>query len=410
MEQEQASPVSDNEIRHPEHSAPVQTAQPSELSFYRPELDALRFAAFLMVFLFHIFPASPAQYRFVSSPFLKDVFASMSCAMAFGVCLFFILSAFLITTLLLRERKLTSTINLAAFYRRRVLRIWPLYFFALAAAFTVTSIVLSPPDYRLVAAYLLMSGNLLSRFHISGDVRPLKIFHLWSISIEEQFYCVFPMVARALDIRLLPVLSGFIGISALIALVYLSASHASKEEIWQNSFVQFLMFAAGIMIATHFARRPYPKFSNVTRLLLIVSGLASCFAAQYFCRLGGEGMGVTVAHALIGYLLVMLGCSAFLLSALGCSIAMPKALLYLGKISYGLYVFHIWCLSLSAFLVASILHTSIAEGRASNTVVLGKDVLAMALTIACAAISYSLLEKPFIAMKKRFEIVSTVSV
>jgi peptidoglycan/LPS O-acetylase OafA/YrhL len=376
-------------------------------SFYRPELDALRFSAFLMVFIFHLAPDRPNRYVSVHSEILRDTLACFAVSMGFGVCLFFILSAFLITTILLRERRVTSTVDLYAFYRRRILRIWPLYFLVLGLAFITCGFWRGFPGYGVIAAYLLMSGNLLSQLHLPGDIQPLKIFHLWSISVEEQFYLVFPVVARLVSIKFFNLISGLLTALAGVTLIHLASRNATKEEIWQNSFVQFMMFAAGIGIAVFFANRQLPRFSGIVRLQILAFGLVSCFSAQYFCRIGGDGIYVSVWHAVLGYLLVMFGCSALLLAVLGFPGRLAKPVIYLGKISYGLYVFHIWSISLAAFLVATCFHISMAEGVASTWTVIGKDLLAFAITIVFASISYRFIEKPFLRWKNKFEIVIT---
>ena len=95
--------------------------------FYRAELDALRFVAFLSVFLFHTFPLAIPEPRSWMYPFFQ--------AGRFGMCLFYCLSAYLITELLRDERALTGSIHLPWFYVRRVLRIWPLYFVVLALGY-----------------------------------------------------------------------------------------------------------------------------------------------------------------------------------------------------------------------------------------------------------------------------------
>jgi peptidoglycan/LPS O-acetylase OafA/YrhL len=92
--------------------------------FYRPELDALRFFAFLIVFLFH------GMNTFLDHPFRNVEVFHWPWIGQWGVPLFFFLSAFLITELLLRERESFGKVHLGAFYTRRILRIWPLYFAA----------------------------------------------------------------------------------------------------------------------------------------------------------------------------------------------------------------------------------------------------------------------------------------
>ena len=92
--------------------------------FYLPELDVLRFFAFFAVFLCHVAPDGPAFYD------SHGALGRLGASGAFGVDLFFTLSGYLLTSLLLREREQSGDVNLRAFYARRTLRIWPLYYFS----------------------------------------------------------------------------------------------------------------------------------------------------------------------------------------------------------------------------------------------------------------------------------------
>ena len=109
---------------------PMEAAR-TQRRFYQPELDGLRFYAFLGVFICHTLPFEGALYRrfHLPMPWLWGAIAKSGAA---GVDLFFALSAFLITSILLREREETGRISLRRFYLRRILRIWPLYFVLIA--------------------------------------------------------------------------------------------------------------------------------------------------------------------------------------------------------------------------------------------------------------------------------------
>src|SRR5437660_11754369 len=110
-------------------SASVVVAERYASRFYRPELDALRFFAFLGVFVFHAAPRTIGFYDTAQYPhWLSNFLISMSGAGAYGVDLFFVLSAYLITSLMLRESAATGTMYLLSFYVRRFLRIWLLDF------------------------------------------------------------------------------------------------------------------------------------------------------------------------------------------------------------------------------------------------------------------------------------------
>src|ERR1700761_1323002 len=97
-------------------------------SFYRPGLDIVRFVAFLLVFVAHGLLGSIQK---------TTQTGAIARAGEFGVCVFFFLSSYLITELLLREKGVTGTVRVRAFYARRVLRIWPLYFAMIAAGWIV---------------------------------------------------------------------------------------------------------------------------------------------------------------------------------------------------------------------------------------------------------------------------------
>ena len=99
--------------------------------FYQPELDGLRFYAFLGVFVCHSLPLDAAFYHSLHLP-MPWLWGAVAVSGASGVDLFFALSAFLITSLLLRERQETGGLSLRLFYIRRILRIWPLYFLVIA--------------------------------------------------------------------------------------------------------------------------------------------------------------------------------------------------------------------------------------------------------------------------------------
>ena len=156
-------------------------------SFYKPELDALRFFAFSWVCALHYlrYPAGVLiDHGFPTA--IAVAIASLLRAGVFGVDLFFALSSYLITELLLREKNSFGSVDVGSFYLRRILRIWPLYFLFIA----IGMIPFFNPGHALtwhyVACLLLLSGNW-------GVIRywwpiPSIVGPLWTVSIEEQFY------------------------------------------------------------------------------------------------------------------------------------------------------------------------------------------------------------------------------
>jgi peptidoglycan/LPS O-acetylase OafA/YrhL len=136
-------------------------AKSKAASFYRPELDLIRFVGFTMVCLGHLFWGNSVEHLSGHLPHWVARFI-MACAdgAAYSVDSFFLLSAYLITELLLRERETTGALNTRAFYARRILRVWPLYFLYIALAALVP--FLNPVhdfDAKYIVAFILMFGN-----------------------------------------------------------------------------------------------------------------------------------------------------------------------------------------------------------------------------------------------------------
>ncbi len=380
---------------------------PIRQSFYRPELDALRFLAFLLVFFYHIQPGRVGLMHLSYDGSLVAIAAALLSATSNGLCLFFVLSAYLIATLLLREVQFTGTVNLRSFYERRILRIWPLYFFAIGLAFTVSSISHGFPGLGTLAAFLFMAGNYTNFFHLHANIEPLKVFHLWSISVEEQFYVIFPLTARALKYRYLTVLCLIILAIMVSSILYLCNHGATNDSLWYSSFVQFGMFAAGILLALIFSTRNLPTLPIGRRVCAFLTACLLSIAGEVCLFWQGDTSAPSGSRAVLGYLIIAAACSLMLVSVLGFSGTVPRWLIYLGKISYGLYVFHIWALSLASYLIASIAGISMQKGEMPMKVVIAKDALGLLLSIAMAALSYKLLEKPFLRLKRRFEVIKT---
>jgi len=322
--------------------------------------------------------------------FLAVIFASGATAGAFGVDLFFLLSAYLITELLLREKEQYGRIHLSAFYRRRILRIWPLYFFALSLA-AVLPLVDSTEHFPLVylCGFLLLCGNWLTS--LVGP--PSSVMSpLWSVSFEEQFYLLWPLVVSRVRRRstLFLFSGGLLAIAQIGRLVLLENFRHSGTLIFTNTVARLDPLAVGILIAvlTH-GRRFHPG----------VAIRFTCGAAGIIVwLLAGHYYVLTVPFMIVGYPAMAVGAALIFLSVLGLGTA-PRFLRYLGKISYGLYVFHL----LALYCVVKILGTYPHN--------LGKFVVywctGLAITIAMAAVSYRFLESPFLRLKERLAYVTS---
>lgn len=368
-------------------SRPSPAKAPELPAFYRPELDALRFFAFLSVYVSHSLPRDASNYiRFHLPVSAAQIMSAFANACASGVQLFFLLSAFLITSLLLREKKARGEIHLKSFYVRRILRIWPLYFFALAiAAFWPFHQARMPLNYLL--AYLLLAGNWMTVFYgAPGSFMSI----LWSVSIEEQFYLTWPLALRKCSRQMLVGIAIGLVVVANVTRVILARGVLTEHTVWPNTFAELDFIAFGILSAIFLKERMIR--SRWARLALGTVGFFIFVASGHFSP------GHSVAFVIFGYPVVALALLMLFISIYGLQVTF-KPLIYLGKISYGLYVYH----KLSLYLVALLL-----GGRTGNVFRYALYWFgSLALTILFASASYRWLESPFLRLKERFAYVKS---
>ena len=290
----------------------LESARTSTARFYHPELDELRFFAFLMVFLHHAFPHDPAFWTKLGLPlFLARFVAGIGSTGAFGVSLFFVLSSYLITELLLREKDLMGTLDLRSFYIRRILRIWPLYFAFLALAVALQWIV--PGQHVTLRAGLwfsFLAGNWFIVFH---GFPSSVIFPLWSVSIEEQFYITWPAIVRKVNETGMMIFAGLLLVAATSARIYLGMQHTLEGDVWCNTFVQLDPIAAGILMAV-LLKGEIPRLSRLSRAAMTLAGItALALGSLYF---GIKNDPLTTARIVLGYPSVAVGGVLLLLSVL----------------------------------------------------------------------------------------------
>lgn len=380
--------------------APASTSK----RYYLPELDIARFLAFLLVFIHHfqfvqslIEPASQARLVAALGSFMP-VFQAVIDACRFGLSLFFTLSAFLIAELLLREKQATQTVRVGQFYLRRILRIWPLYYFALGLAFLLALPAGGLPVAGRIGWFAVFLGAWYLAQH--GWI-PSFIFPLWSISVEEQFYVVAPWLLKFFTRRLLYVFSAALILLSNVLLFHFGRIGADDQAVWYNSLVQFECFAAGILLALVLRSR-VPHFAVWLRCLMLATAAIGWFCACYFLHarigpLGNPGPSALIA----GYALGALGSALVLLGLLGLPAArLPGWAVYLGRISYGLYVYHVLAIQI-VFIAAR--HFPAMPFPSF----LLKAPLALALCILFASASYRRLEAPFLRLKRRHAVIES---
>ena len=294
---------------------------------YRPEIDGLRAIAVISVIFFH------SQLEFFSGGFL-------------GVTIFFVISGYLITNILQKELIKTGTISLLIFYKRRIRRLIPLLLFIILISIPFSLYYLLPISLidfsKSIISSLFYVSNIY--FWFSGEVygaesNYLKPFlHTWSLSIEEQFYIFFPIII----LLLFKFLRQFIFIS-LVGVFILSLCFFFYTNYNHPVFSFYFIFSraweilAGCLIAIHNTKKNLKNFNNNYNKFFPIFGLLLIIFSILFYNeefLGGTFFSI----------LVVLGTSLILLFFSNTSIFINflchKYIVYVGLISYSLYLWH----------------------------------------------------------------------
>src|SRR5262249_44841846 len=311
---------------------------------------------------------------------------------------FFCLSAFLITELLLRERDASGRISTWRFYVRRVLRIWPLYVGFLAFTFAVLKRTMGDGlTWGFLTAFLLFVGNwkIALAGHYGGSVAA----PLWSVSLEEQVYLVQPVLVRlASSLKRGLTVVGLLLATAVATRWFLITGGAKHPAMWVNTLARLDPVALGMALAYCLPGRnprPSPWLARATLL-------GSVAALVIVARLAPVTTAPLSYEQLWGYFLVALASTAAIFATLASRthvLLTHEWVVFLGKISYGLYVFHYLGINRAARLLALPLLGGIENKWARLGLVAG---VGLTLTTIAAVLSWYLLESPFLRLKRRF--------
>jgi peptidoglycan/LPS O-acetylase OafA/YrhL len=328
-----------------------------------------------------------------------------------GVIFFFVLSGFLITYLLLQEKKVTQTIAVKKFYLRRILRIWPLYYFIVLLGFLVLPhfhFLDNPYLNRFLdnnfgpnfVLYLLFLPNLA--FSIYAAVP--HIGQTWSIGVEEQFYLLWPLIVKHSK-NILRALCLVIGILIVLKIIVLMLCKQMPDNSALKIIKPFLamtkmesMAIGGI--GAYYLFNGHPKIKLLFSNILLIASLVTIVVLVYFTPAIIQD-GIYLVYSVL-FLIIILNVS----SNPGCIIKLEnKIFRVLGNISYGIYMYHLIVIAL-VFAFLKRIGFSINDGFVSQLTVYSLTIL---LTILISWLSYSYFEKWFLNLKHRFTIIKSGS-
>lgn len=305
----------------------------------------------------------------------------------FGVSMFFALSGFLITYLLILEKE-KQPIDVKSFYIRRVLRIHPLYYTYLAIAVAVVVIYGQPFSWSSFFFYAFLAANI--PFIFENEL--FLVGHYWSLGVEEQFYLFYPWIvkkARNLPLVLVVVAGILLALKVLFRYVDLGFGLIPYNFIQVTRFHCMLIGALGAWL--FYVKNPLFLTIANNRITQLIAWIAIGFVAinrfHIASVLDQEVICVVTVAIIVGQVtktnrLINLDLGIFD---------------FLGKISYGLYVIH----PLVIFFLAKVLVLELPSVLKYLVVY----ALSLGITILFAFVSYEFFEKYFLKMKSRFSAV-----
>jgi peptidoglycan/LPS O-acetylase OafA/YrhL len=426
--------------------SPIQKMQRVKVEFFRTKnvkkqipvkyfnnLDGLRFlAAFAVIFghIQHVIHQYQGYYPYV--PYANKL-------ASFGVDFFFVLSGFLISYLLMQEIEKTGTINIRHFYYRRFLRIFPLYFLVGLLGIITGDFWVKYFDYLSLndAQYMgyvynqadlfknlfflcTFSINFQTLLGLHNPVSSLSVGHFWSLGIEEQYYLIWAPTLFFFRRYVGAVIVAFLCVGFYFS--YLPESDFKGYFMFQYNFTvtRFWYFGLGaafawwiqhfsitmlldrVIIFFHKMKLPPSVFRAILSpksLIFMVYGIQLCCLIPALYYLFGAfyvHFNEFIVNALVALLIIAVAVADYsILSVLSLENRVFK---YLGKISYGIYIFHIFSIYFTYKLLKDI---GIVEK--STLFYTLYPIVATLISIGLAALSYEFFEKRFLALKHKFE-------
>jgi peptidoglycan/LPS O-acetylase OafA/YrhL len=359
---------------------------------YFENLNAIRFIAAFLVIICHI----EELKDFFNIDRIFDVSQTRLVGRV-GVVLFFVLSGFLITYLLYKEKEITNNISVRKFYIRRILRIWPLYFFIVLFTFFVVPFV----DFLIVDGYdkKLLWSDLFTKLILYVAFLPNLVCAIygaipyvaitWSIGAEEQFYLIWPWLNKNVSNKWILMFSIIIGYFLVKRYTYYLPNDFRQvfKIFWDMTLIDCM--AIGGIFATLLYQNG--RLVNIIRKIIfkkIVQWLVLILTIYLvYINFKLKDFYCEIYAILFGVLIINFAANPNRIFSME-----NKILNYLGKVSYGLYIYHY-------ILIIIVLRFCDNLNIMDNFIYYTSSIM---LTILVASLSYNFFEKRFIDMKVNY--------
>ncbi|NVJ47627.1 MAG: acyltransferase [Cytophagia bacterium] len=385
----------------------MEDIQPKK-GIYFPSLNGIRIISCYIVVVFHINQ-------------LKGVFGYEKLNLSvlgpgnIHLTMFFVMSGFLITYLLIAEKKLKNSINLRKFYIRRILRIWPLYFVMLILGFFILPQygIFQFPDnnindyssfWEMFIAFCLFFPHLHG---ITYDVN-ITLSPLWSIGVEEQFYLIWPFIVAYVKrpmktlLLIVPIFFALRFIDIIISFTGLVVNdHAMDYLHWLSAyFYKFRLgsMAIGGVLAILYINQNMRILKILYHPAAQISAWTFLFCLQAFPSIRPDIFDHEVYSSLFAVIMINLATN-------------PKTLLSFdkpwlrnfGELAYSSYVFHIPLIMVCIYVLGSVFHLDL-NSLTGNLLLFLSSMLA---TYCISYLSYHYFELWFLKLKSKFSIIRT---
>lgn len=383
---------------------------PSTKIFFS-NLDGLRSVAFLIVFFHHTFLPTFQQLP-IAGTFYERILTTISYG-GTGVSIFFVLSGFLITFLLLTEKKKQGRINIPYFYVRRLLRIWPLYYAVIIFAVTIFPILkarLGDPDdlgINQVYYYLFLSNfdaiHIISRF---GVIPQMMSGVTWSVSVEEQFYLVWPLLFTITPKKFY---KGIFFLVIIICILFRVSNNDNKTVLYYHSLSVCGDLAVGGLSAYYAFTSQ--KFKDFFKNLSTTAILSTYFLGFTWLMFGDMHVSSVYLNPYIRLISTLF--FAFIILEQNYSdksfykFSNSRLLSFWGKYTYGLYMLHAVALWISTIILAKGFSITNPDLFLPSIV---RNIIGFFIALGLSYVSYEYFEKRILLFKDKFSFIENRAV